>query len=238
MPVSSTALPIAVLFSGRGSNLAHLLESSKSGRLPAYVSAAICNRASAAGLQHALQHALNLHIIDDRQIATWHGNRVSAARRLAAREDFEQRLSSAISASGAHWIVLAGFMRILTTDFIARHSGRIINLHPSLLPAYPGLDTHQRALAAGEHEYGASIHFVDATVDGGPVLAQYRMPVPTGASANSMAQALLPHEHRLLAASIDLLCRHQVSCNERHIIVDEQPLQQPLMLDRDLHWPG
>jgi len=236
MSVSSAALPIAVLFSGRGSNLAYLLESSNSGRLPAYVSAAICNRASAAGLQHSLQHALNLHIIDDRQIAAWHGKRVSATWRLAAREDFEQRLSSAINASGAHWIVLAGFMRILSADFIARHSGRIINLHPSLLPAYAGLDTHQRALAAGEQEYGASIHFVDATIDGGPVLAQHRMPVPAGASANSMAQALLPHEHRLLAASIDLLCRHQVSCNERRIVVDEQAVQQPLLLDKDLHW--
>ncbi len=236
MSKSSAAVPIAVLFSGRGSNLAYLLECSQSGRLPAYVCAAICNRAAAGGLQHALQHALNLHIIDDRQISAWHGKRVSARHRLAAREDFEQRLSSAISASGAHWIVLAGFMRILSADFVARHRGHIINLHPSLLPAYAGLHTHQRALAAGEHEYGASIHFVDANVDAGPVLAQHRMPVPAGASADSMAQALLPHEHRLLAASIDLLCRHQVNCNKRHIIVDEQPLQQPLLLDRDLLW--
>jgi len=230
-------MSIAVLFSGRGSNLAYLLQCIDSGQLPVRIITVICNRADAAGLQHVFHHALDVHIIDDRLIADWHSDTHGKVDRQAARMAFERHLTSVIAAGAARWIVLAGFMRILSPQFISLYAGRIINLHPSLLPAYPGLDTHARALAAGEQHYGASIHFVDASVDGGAVLAQHRMDITTDANASSMAAALLPHEHRLLAACIALFCQHTVTCVNQRIVIDDQSLQQPLMLDQDLHWP-
>jgi len=231
------SLPIAVLFSGRGSNLAYLLHCMNAGRLPAHINTLICNRADAAGLQQVMQQALAVDIIDDRQIGAWHSDASGNSNRAAAASAFERRLGDAIAAGGAQWIVLAGFMRILSASFIARFAGRIINLHPSLLPAYPGLHTHARALADSASEYGASIHFVDTGVDTGPVLAQHRMAIEPDSTPSSMAADLLPHEHRLLAACIALFCRHTVTCDNRHIVIDGQPLQQPLLLDRDLHWP-
>jgi phosphoribosylglycinamide formyltransferase-1 len=234
---SSGAMPIAVLFSGRGSNLAYLLQCIDSGQLPVRIDTVICNRAGAAGLRHLFSHALDVHLIDDRLIADWHSDIHGKVDRQAARTAFEQYLASAIAASAAQLIVLAGFMRILSPQFISLYAGRIINLHPSLLPAYPGLDTHARALAAGEQQYGASIHLVDASLDGGAILARHRMDIAADADANSMAAALLPHEHRLLAACIALFCQHTVTCVNQHIAIDDQPLRQPLMLDQDLHWP-
>lgn len=235
---SANKLPIAVLFSGRGSNLAYLLQCIDTGRLPVQISTVICNRAAAAGLQQLFRHTLAGYIIDDRQIAAWHTDASARPDRQTARLQFEQHIADAIEASAAQWIVLAGFMRILSPGFIDRFAGRIINLHPSLLPAYPGLDTHARALAAGDGVYGASVHFVNAAVDGGPVLAQQRMSIAADDNVASMAAALLPHEHRLLAASIALFCRHTITCNNQHISIDGKPLQQPLRLDRDLRWPA
>lgn len=233
---ASGSLPIAVLFSGRGSNLAYLLQSMNAGQLPAHITTLICNRAGAAGLQQVMHQALTVDIIDDRQIGAWHADASGNSNRAAAASAFERRLGDAIAAGGAQWIVLAGFMRILSASFIARFAGRIINLHPSLLPAYPGLHTHARALENGESHYGASIHFVDAVVDGGPVLAQHVMNIAPGANADSMAAALLPHEHRLLAATINHICTHAVTCNGAGIKVDGRSLRQPMLLDHDLHW--
>jgi phosphoribosylglycinamide formyltransferase-1 len=235
---ASPPTTLAVMLSGRGSNLGYLLQCIEQQRLPARVCAVISNRPAAPGLQHVFQHRLAAHVLDYQQFNQWQADAdLATDQPNASKRNFERRLSDAIVASGAEWIVLAGFMRILTAAFVSRHAGRIINLHPSLLPAYPGLDTHARALAAGESQYGASIHFVNAELDCGPVLAQVRLPISHGATAASMTASLRAHEHRLLAACIALFSQHTVTCDNNQIMIDHQCLSQPLLLDQNLHWP-
>ena len=166
---------VVVLISGRGSNMEALIEAG----LP--VSAVISNRADAAGLALA----------GKRGIAT----RVVEHRRYAAREEFDQALAAEIDRFAPRVVALAGFMRILTPVFIARYRERLLNIHPSLLPAFPGLDTHERALAAGVKVHGCTVHFVTAELDHGPIVAQAAVPVRAGDDAATLAARVLKQEH-------------------------------------------
>lgn len=216
-------LSVAILFSGRGGNLHSLAAAIEQQQLNIRIRCAISNRPQAAGLRHAMHYALPTHIIDHRE--------------YQHKNAFEHALSKAIDAEPIDLIIMAGFMRVLSAEFVQRYSGKIINLHPSLLPKYRGLDTHQRALTAGDNEHGASVHLVEPELDNGPVIAQYRLPIEHNDTAQSLAERLAPHEHRLLQVVTALFAARVIQVDYNQITLNGQRLKQPLLLDRDLVWP-
>jgi phosphoribosylglycinamide formyltransferase-1 len=175
---------VVVLISGRGSNLQALLDA----RLPGAVSAVLSNNAQARGLALAQARGVPVGIVDHR----------SFADRLA----FEAALSAAIDRHEPHLVVLAGFMRILTSWFVDRYAGRLINIHPSLLPAFAGTDTHRRALEAGVTVHGCTVHFVTAQVDHGPVIVQAAVPVQEDDTPQTLAERVLQQEHKVLPQAV------------------------------------
>lgn len=206
---------IAVLASGRGSNLHALLRAIDAGTLDAEVVGVFSDRPAAAAL-----------------------SRVPADRRWSARPArfpdkaaYESALADAIDASRPDWIVCAGYMRILGADFIARFRGRLLNIHPSLLPKYRGLHTHARALDAGEAEHGASVHFVIPELDAGTVIAQVRIPVLPGDTPETLASRLLPREHALLVAVLRLAATGALAEQGDAVFLHGQALLNPLCLD-------
>ena len=166
---------IVALISGRGSNLQALLDA----KLP--VSAVVSNRADAAGLRLAAERGVATQVVDHRGFAT--------------RETFDAALAAAIERHAPRLVALAGFMRVLTPVFVARFAGRLMNIHPSLLPAFPGLDTHARALAAGVKLHGCTVHFVTAELDSGPIVIQAALPVRASDDAATLAARVLRQEH-------------------------------------------
>jgi phosphoribosylglycinamide formyltransferase 1 len=170
-------MAVVILISGRGSNMQAILEAG----IP--VAAVISNRADAAGLAIAAQRGVATAVVDHRRYAT--------------RDAFDAALAAEIERRAPRLVVLAGFMRILTPGFVARFAGRIVNIHPSLLPAFPGLDTHARALAAGAKRHGCTVHFVTAELDHGPIIAQASVPVLPGDTEHSLAARVLQQEHQL-----------------------------------------
>ncbi|KXW57865.1 phosphoribosylglycinamide formyltransferase [Ferrovum myxofaciens] len=170
---------IVVLISGRGSNLGALLEA----RLPLQVVAVISHKADAAGLGLAQEWGIPTRVI--------------SAEAYAERTDFDRALQQAIDGFAPDLVVLAGFMRILTPEFVTHYQGRLLNIHPSLLPAFPGLHTHRRALAEGVAVHGCTVHFVTSELDRGPIVAQGVVPVWAGDDEASLAARVLSMEHRL-----------------------------------------
>lgn len=207
-------LRLVVLISGRGSNLRSIIEATRSGAIPATIAAVISDRPEAPGLLHAREAGIP-QIVVDRQA-------------YPSREAFEQALAAAIAAARAELIVLAGFMRILGADFVRAHEGRMINIHPSLLPAFPGLDTHRRALESKVAEHGASIHLVTPEVDGGPVIVQARVPVLPDDDPDSLAARVLAAEHRIYPLVIGWIAEGRLSLQEGVPHFDGQPLNAPL----------
>jgi phosphoribosylglycinamide formyltransferase-1 len=207
-------LPIAVLASGRGSNLAALIAARDAGTLPIDVALVAGDRAEAPALRIAERHGIPTLALDPRGYPT--------------RGAFDLDLFARLAASGAQLLVLAGFMRILDADALAPWHGRMINVHPSLLPKYRGLHTHRRALQAGDVEHGASVHFVTAELDGGPVIAQTGMDVQLGDTEHSLAARLLPLEHRLLTGVVGLIAAGRLRLDGARIVFDEVPLRAPL----------
>lgn len=192
---------IVCLISGRGSNLDSLLRTAEAERwaseLPARVVAVLSNRADAAGLQVARAHGLATLVIEHQHFAT--------------RAQFEAQLGQAIDAHAPDVVVLAGFMRVLTAEFVARYAGRLVNIHPSLLPAFPGLATHRQALAAGVRIHGATVHFVSNVVDGGAIIAQAAVPVLSGDTEEALAERVLQQEHLLLPRCVRWLCEGRIA---------------------------
>ncbi len=221
--MSHKPLPVAVLFSGRGGNLKAMALSAENGQLNIAIRCVVCNQPSAPGITHALSHHLLTHVIDHRQYSD--------------RQAFESRLMEALDNAQVELIILAGFMRVLSDDFVNHFAGKMINLHPSLLPKYRGLDTYSRALAAGDRQHGSSVHLVEPELDNGPVIAQYRLPIKSGDTPESLAQRLAPHEHRLLQAVIALFADRAIQVKSRQVMFNGQPLRQALLLDHDIHWP-
>ena len=206
---------VVVLISGRGSNLQALIDAQQSGDY-AIVGVA-SNNPEAAGLKFA----------DNAGIAT----AALAHREYADREAFEHALCAAIDRWQPGLVVLAGFMRILTGTFVGHYAGRMINIHPSLLPEFPGLNTHERALQAAVQWHGASVHFVTDELDGGPVISQTRMPIEAGEDAQGLAARLLPREHRLLTATVTRIARGSVGFKNGEVILDGELLEKPLVCD-------
>lgn len=175
---------VVVLASGRGSNLEALIRARDDGRLPVDLVAVFSDKAKAGALDIARTAGIPAQYLNPRDFVN--------------REAFDQALFAAVDAYAPDLIVLAGFMRILSPSVVAPRAGYMINIHPSLLPKYPGLHTHQRALDAGDTEHGATVHYVIPDLDAGPILAQTRIPIVPGDTPESLATRLLPNEHALL----------------------------------------
>lgn len=182
--------PIAVLISGRGSNLQCLIDACAAEDYPARIVAVISNRPDAYGLERAREAGISAIAIDHKA--------------YASRESFEAALDAALREAGAEFVCLAGFMRILTEGFVNQWDGRMINIHPSLLPKFKGVDTHKRAIEAGESEHGCTVHWVTPGMDEGPVIAQARVPVLPGDTPETLAARVLVEEHRLYPEALKL----------------------------------
>jgi len=187
---------ITVLISGRGSNLAALIEAANAGTIDGAVTHVISNRPDAGGLAHAQRNGIATTVVDHRAFAT--------------RDEFDAALADAIDASEPELIVLAGFMRILGAAFVQRYAGRMLNIHPSLLPAYPGTGTHGRALADRATRHGCTVHLVTPDVDGGPIVAQSEVPVLSGDDPATLAARVLDAEHRLLPQVVGWFCAGRI----------------------------
>lgn len=214
--MSRPRVPAVVLISGSGSNLQALLDAAADD-LALEVRAVISNRPDAYGLERAASACVPTRVLDH--------------TRFPDRATFEAALGELIDGFEPNLVLLAGFMRILEPVFVARYSGRMINIHPALLPAYPGLHTHRRCLEAGDDEHGASVHFVTAEVDGGPVFMQARVPVAPDDDPDTLAARVLAQEHRLYPAAARLLCEGRVRLQDGQAWLDGRPLERPLLLD-------
>jgi len=187
-------LKLAILISGRGSNMEALVRAAKSPDYPAEPVLVLSNRPDAAGLAFAEAAGIRALAIDHKIYGK-------------DREAFERDLDAALRAAGVEIIALAGFMRVLTNWFVSRWEGRMINIHPSLLPKYKGLDTHQRAIDAGDSEAGCTVHWVSAGVDEGEIIAQARVPILPGDTADTLAARTLPAEHKLYPEALKIACK-------------------------------
>lgn len=208
-----------MLISGSGSNLQALIDARDEERIDLDIVSVISNQAGARGLARADRAGIPTRILEHRGFAD--------------RNKFDHALAELIGAVNPHLVILAGFMRIIGCGVLDPLRGRMINLHPSLLPLYRGTDTYQRALDAGDREHGASIHFVTGELDGGPVISQVRVPVLAGDDKHRLAARLAPMEHRLLVSTIELFTRHKVESGDGGVFVDGSKLQQPLQLHDD-----
>lgn len=182
---------VGILISGRGSNMMALVEAARAPGYPAEVVAVISNRPEAPGLAWAASQHLPTVAVDH--------------KRFARREDFEAELDSALNSSGVELVCCAGFMRLMTAGFVDRWHGRMLNIHPSLLPAFKGLNTHEQALAAGVKITGCTVHFVVPEMDSGPIVAQAAVPVVDGDTAETLAARILAAEHKLYPHALRLV---------------------------------
>lgn len=213
----SEPLPICVLISGGGTNLQAIIDAAARGEIPARVDSVVCDQPDAFGLQRAAKAGIR--------------TRVLTARGFEGRQAYDEALGELLAGLGPELIVLAGFMRILTGDLVRRWEGRMLNVHPSLLPDYRGLHTHQRVLDAGETHHGTSVHFVTEELDGGPVIAQARLaigPDDTADSLNARVQAL---EHRMYPAVVGWFARGRLRMVGEHVELDGCLLDAPVVRD-------
>ena len=189
-----TRTRIGVLISGRGSNMSALIAAAKAADCPFEIALVMSNKPDAPGLEIAREAGVDTTAIDQRDFPK-------------DRDGHERALDAALRAAGVEVVALAGYMRVLTPFLVGAWEGRMINIHPSLLPKHPGLDTHRRALDAADLEAGCTVHLVTEGVDEGPILGQARVPILPGDDAHSLAERVLAEEHRLYPAMLAKLCR-------------------------------
>ncbi|GLQ97008.1 phosphoribosylglycinamide formyltransferase [Dyella mobilis] len=212
-----TPLRIAILASGRGSNAAALLAARERGELPAEFVLVASDKADAGALQLAQLAGIPTLVLDPRDYPD--------------RRDYDLALFERIAEHKPDLLVLAGFMRIIDGDALKPWAGRMINIHPSLLPKYRGLHTHRRAIKAGDAEHGASVHFVTAELDGGPVIAQTVLRIEANEDENSLSARLLPLEHQLLPAVVALIAADRLALSEEGVVFDREPIRKPLRME-------
>jgi len=210
-------LPIVVLVSGGGSNLQAIIDAIDRGELPARIQAVISNRPEVFALERAARAGIPTEVLDHTAYGT--------------REDYDQALMAAIDRHHPALVVLAGFMRILTPEFVHHYHGRLLNIHPSLLPRHRGLDTHRRALEAGDSEHGATVHFVTAELDGGPRIIQARVPVHPDDTPESLAARVLEKEHRIYPLAIRWFAEGRLRQEHDQALLDGRPLDEPVRFD-------
>jgi phosphoribosylglycinamide formyltransferase-1 len=202
---------LVILISGRGSNMTAILDAVASGKIAGEVMAVISNRPDAMGLAIAADRGIATMAIDHRA--------------HPGRDAFEGALIAGIDAQAPELVVLAGFMRILSTTFVERYRGRMINIHPSLLPTYPGLDTHRRALADGVRIHGCTAHFVTGDVDHGPIIAQAAVPVKNDDDAASLAARVLMAEHQTLVSAVGWFCADRLVIDGARVRVKNERVE-------------
>jgi phosphoribosylglycinamide formyltransferase 1 len=207
----------AVLISGRGSNLRALIDACAAPSAAATVALVISNGPNAAGLQHARAAAIASEVIDHRA--------------HCGRDSFEQRITSTLQAHDIELICLAGFMRVLSAEFVLRWRDRLLNIHPSLLPAFRGLDTHRRALEAGVRFHGCTVHFVRAEVDAGPIIVQGVLPVRPDDTPEMLAARVLEIEHRCYPLALDLVASGRTRVVGERVLIDRHAVAETVLIN-------
>jgi phosphoribosylglycinamide formyltransferase-1 len=224
MTAAPLTLPVVILISGRGSNLQSIIDAVAEKRLAIEILAVISNRPAAAGLQCAREAGIAVEVIDHLQFPD--------------RAAFDRALQTCIEHFQPALVVMAGFMRILTDQFVQHFQGRMLNIHPSLLPAFPGMDTHRRVLEAGYSQHGASIHFVTEAVDGGPVVLQAQVPVQPDDTATTLAARVLQQEHRLYPLAISWFAEQRLQLDSSgQATLDGKVLTEPVILTQESETP-
>ena len=211
---SSAPLELAILISGRGSNMVTIARACLTGQINAHVRVVISDRPGVAGLAAARDLGIEALTLP------WQG--------ASDRAAFEHALGEALDAQHADLVVLAGFMRILSPEFVARYAGRMLNIHPSLLPKHKGLHTHRRALEAMDSEHGASVHFVTAELDGGPLVLQSRVPIFPGDTEATLAARVQGTEHIIYPKVIGMIADGRLVMDEGRVRLDGKFLEAPL----------
>lgn len=197
---------VVVLISGRGSNLQAILDEIRADRLPVKIRAVISNNPDAPGLARAQAASIPTHVVNHRDYPD--------------REQFDQALRREIDAYAPELVVLAGFLRLLTPAFIKHYAGRLLNIHPSLLPQFPGLNTHARALESGARVHGASVHFVTPDMDAGPIIIQAAVPILPGDTPLSLAARVLEQEHRIYPLAIRWFAEGRLRLQDGQVLLD------------------
>jgi len=201
---------IVVLISGSGSNLQAILDQTRAGSINGEIVAVISNRPDAYGLTRAEQAGVDARLLDHRPFAD--------------RERFDQALMELIDSYCPDLVVLAGFMRILTPELVRHYHGRLFNIHPSLLPKYKGLHTHQRALEAGDERHGCSVHFVTEELDGGPIILQASVKIAADDTADSLQQRVHRLEHQIYPLAVEWFCSDRLTLTDNGVMLDGEPL--------------
>ncbi len=204
---------VVILISGRGSNMEAIMGAG----LPAKVAAVISNRADAAGLKFAAQSGIAVQVVDERE--------------FSSRGAFDAALETAIERHSPDLVALAGFMRVLGGDFVRHYSGRMVNIHPSLLPAFPGLHTHRRALQEGVKVHGCTVHFVTPQVDHGPIIVQAAVPVRVGDTEATLAARVLRQEHRVYPLAIRWFVEGRLAVENGIVRVNASDAVQAVLAD-------
>jgi len=200
---------IVILISGRGSNMEAIVRAQQAEAWPARIAAVISNKPDAKGLAFAASHGIPTAVVPNKEFPT--------------REAFDAALQETIDRFNPDLVVLAGFMRILTAPFVEHYAGRMLNIHPSLLPLFPGLHTHRQALDAGVAEHGATVHFVTAELDHGPAVIQARIPVLPGDTEDSLAERLLAEEHVIYPQAVRLFIEDRLSIEGGEVRIAATP---------------
>ncbi len=207
----TTAKPrLCVLISGNGSNLQAMIDSIEAGQLQAEIVAVISNRPGVFGLERAVKAGIPAHCLDHKDFSD--------------RDEFDAKLQSLIDSFSPDGVVLAGFMRILTPEFVEHFSGKLLNIHPSLLPKYKGLHTHQRAIDNGDKEHGVSVHFVTPELDGGPVIIQSRVPVFEDDTADELAERVQEQERRIYPLVLKWFVAGRLTMKDNKAVLDDKIL--------------
>ncbi|MCV6602525.1 MAG: phosphoribosylglycinamide formyltransferase [Cohaesibacter sp.] len=205
--MASSKKRVAILISGRGSNMTAILDAAKASDYPAKIALVLSNKPDAKGLETAANHGIATEVVDHRSFK-------------GDRKVFDAALHKHLTAHRIDLVVLAGFMRILSADFVAKWTDKMLNIHPSLLPSFKGLDTHQRALDTGCRLAGCSVHFVRADMDSGPIIAQAAVPVLDNDTADSLAARILKAEHTIYPHALELVASDKVSVQGMRVRID------------------
>ena len=211
---SEQACPVVVLVSGNGSNLQAIIDSRFNAEPAIDIRAVISNKPEAQGLERAAGAGIPGFVVNHRDYAD--------------RASFDAALVEQIDVHSPRLIILAGFMRILTEQFVTHYAGRLVNIHPSLLPRYPGLHTHAEAIKHGDREAGATVHFVTQEVDGGPIIIQARVPVLSDDTPDTLAARVLKQEHLIYPRAIRWFAENRLTIEDDHVLLDggRSPLQE------------
>lgn len=208
----NTKTQIVVLISGSGTNLQAIIDAIEANHINGQIAAVISNRPNAKGIQRAQKHALEAVMLDHTG--------------FSSREAFDQALQDTIDRYQPELVVLAGFMRILTDEFVQHYHGKMLNIHPSLLPKFKGLNTHQRAIDAGETEHGCSVHFVSAELDSGAVIGQAKVAIEMNDTAESLSEKVQQQEHKLYPDCVGLFCDGKITYSPKGVMMGSSLLPE------------